>query len=89
MIDDWERLQASIQFACSLLSLLFGLAYMLLFAVSPSLWRYPQSLAFFIYSARIPRHLPLQPLARAGLRARRRRVRPRRGCRWLRRRANT
>ena len=49
-VQSWERGLATVQLCASLLSLTFGLAYLLCFAIWPgTMWRYPLSLAFWIY----------------------------------------
>ena len=59
-IDRWEARQAASQWAFSMLSLLSGGAYMLLFLRSPKeMWRYPQSLAFWIYACDFVKSLSL------------------------------
>lgn len=49
-IDAWETRQAVAQFALSLVSIVLGIGYLLLFAVRyERMARYPQSLAFWMY----------------------------------------
>ena len=60
-IDQWEVDQARSQLIISLLSLILGGAYMLLFFVDGDLrmWRYPQNLAFWIYACDFVKSLSL------------------------------
>jgi hypothetical protein len=50
-LNSFEDAQAPVQFTFALLSLVFGAMYMGLFLLRPrEMWRYPQSLAFWIYA---------------------------------------
>ena len=59
-IVDWEWTQATLQFSFAVASVLCGACYLCLFLLRPKeMWRFPQSLAFWIYASDLVKSLSL------------------------------